>query len=248
MGTGDSFNYDESSGRGPSHWGTLKPEWRQCSAGRRQSPIDIGRVQIRSNLGDLQKNYSAASAALVNGTFIVEVLWQGKAGKIQINRTEYGVVNVHWHSPSEHTFNGTRYDLELHLVHKSGQNNFAVVSMLYQIGLPDPFLAKLLPSIRGLGGGSKNETEVGSMNPESIGILSGRKYYRYVGSLTAPPCTEGVIWTIFHQARTVSRQQVEALKEVLPIVDKNNSRPTQALNGRQVFVYHPWGNFTNEKS
>ncbi|KAG4183623.1 hypothetical protein ERO13_A09G120775v2 [Gossypium hirsutum] len=97
------FNYDEGTGRGPSRWGTLKPEWRNCSDGRKQSPIDIGIVQVNSELGELQRNYRPAQAILRNRTADVAVVWSGDAGNITINGTTYRVVNCHWHSPSEHT-------------------------------------------------------------------------------------------------------------------------------------------------
>lgn len=138
--TDHEFNYDEGTGRGPSRWGTLKPEWRNCSDGRKQSPIDIGTVQVNSELGELQRNYRPAQAILRNrtadvavnyrlythfpyhfefisnkNTYLVyrrhQVVWSGDAGNITINGTTYRVVNCHWHSPSEHTINGTRYQI-----------------------------------------------------------------------------------------------------------------------------------------
>ncbi|XWS56309.1 hypothetical protein CRYUN_Cryun09bG0074900 [Craigia yunnanensis] len=211
---GHEFIYDEASGRGPSRWGSLKPEWRNCSVGQQQSPINIGTVQVISQLGDLQRNYASAPAVLRNRTEDVAVVCLGNAGNIIINRTVYTVVNCHWHSPSEHTFNGTRSALELHIVHRSAQNQTAVVAILYQFGPPDPFISRLFPSIITLG---TEDRPAGPINPESI-VFPGRRYYRYMGSLTTPPCSEGVVWTVFRQVKTVSRRQVEAIKDVLPPV------------------------------
>ncbi|EOY09141.1 Carbonic anhydrase, putative [Theobroma cacao] len=240
---GHEFNYDEASGRGPSRWGLLKPEWRNCSDGRMQSPIDIGTVQPRPQLGDLQRNYTSAPAVLENRVVDVAVVWRGNAGNITINGTVYYVVNCHWHSPSEHTFNRTRFALELHLVHQSAQNLTAVVAILYQLGAADPFIARLRPFITTLE--NVERVPLGPIDPESIG-LPGRKYYRYNGSLTTPPCSEGVLWTVFPQIKTVSRSQVEALRNVLPPENRNNSRPTQPLNNRTVLLYDParMGTFT----
>ncbi|XP_021282712.1 alpha carbonic anhydrase 7-like [Herrania umbratica] len=240
---GHGFNYDEASGRGPSRWGSLKPAWRNCSVGQMQSPIDIGIAQLRPQLGDLRRNYTSASAVLQNRVEDVAVVWEGNAGSITINGTVYFVVNCHWHSPSEHTFNGTRLALELHLVHQSAQNQTAVVAILYRLGLPDPFINRLLPFIITLE--NVNSVPLGRINPESIG-LPGRRYYRYNGSLTTPPCSEGVVWTVFQQIKTVSRSQVEALRDVLPPENRNNSRPTQPLNNRTVLLYDParMGTFT----
>ncbi|XVF75747.1 hypothetical protein PTKIN_Ptkin13bG0212000 [Pterospermum kingtungense] len=229
------FNYDESSGRGPSSWGSLKEKWRNCSVGQNQSPIDIRAVQVNPQLGDLQRNYISAPAVLRNRTVDVAVEWTGNAGSITINGTVYNVVNCHWHSPSEHTLNGTRYPLELHVVHSSAQNQTAVVGILYRYGLPDPFISGLYGSIITLGLG---DIPLGPVNPASIGY-PGRRYYRYMGSLTAPPCSEGVVWTVFSQFKTVNSSQVEALRNVLPPQNRNNSRPTQPLHGRTVLLYDP---------
>ncbi|XVF75746.1 hypothetical protein PTKIN_Ptkin13bG0211900 [Pterospermum kingtungense] len=164
------FNYDESSGRGPSRWGLLKPEWRNCSVGRQQSPINIGAVEVNSQLGDLQRNYTSAPSVLRNRTEDVA----------------------------------------------------------------------LFGSIKTLGSRDK---PLGPVNPENIGY-PGRRYYRYMGSLTTPRCSEGVVWTVFEQVKTVSSLQAEALRDVLPPVcvyflnsqNRNNARPTLALNGRTVRV------------
>ncbi|XVF75745.1 hypothetical protein PTKIN_Ptkin13bG0211800 [Pterospermum kingtungense] len=226
------FNYDESSGRGPSRWGFLKPEWRNCSVGRRQSPINIGAVEVNSQLGDLQRNYTSAPAVLRNRTEDVAVEWSGNAGSITINGIVYTVASCHWHSPSEHTLNGTRFPLELHVVHSSAQKQTAVVAILYRFGVPDPFISGLFGSIKTLGSRDK---PLGPVNPENIGY-PGRRFYRYMGSLTTPPCSEGVVWTVFEQVKTVCSLQAEALRDVLPPQNRNNARPTLALNGRTVRV------------
>ncbi|XP_039054833.1 alpha carbonic anhydrase 2-like [Hibiscus syriacus] len=136
---GDEFNYDEGSGRGPSSWGTLN---LNCSAGLRQSAIDIRPVQVSSELRELQRNYRYAAADLRNRTIDVAVnCGLYREWELTINGRAYRVQNIHWHSPSEHTFDGVRFPLEVHIVHRSDQNDTAVVSILYRYGLPDPFLA-----------------------------------------------------------------------------------------------------------
>ncbi|XVE75560.1 hypothetical protein DITRI_Ditri12bG0103300 [Diplodiscus trichospermus] len=233
---GEEFNYDEGSGKGPSRWGSLEPEWQTCSTGQSQSPIDIpANAQISLTLGDLQRSYVSRPAVLRNRKHDIAVFWDGDAGKINIDGTDYNLIQCHWHSPSEHTILGTRFDLEIHIVHQNAQDEIAVVSMVFQFGQADPFLTTLLPFIKRLGGG---ELELGNVNPVDIGFL-GRKYYRYTGSLSTPPCTEGVVWTVFPEVKTVSTEQVQALKDALAEEFKENSRPIQALNGRQVLLHDP---------
>ncbi|KAL6987200.1 carbonic anhydrase, partial [Sarracenia purpurea var. burkii] len=179
-----------------------------------QSPIDLldQRVEVFPNLGKLKRDYSPAPATVKNRGHDITVAWKGNAGKININGSDYKLLQCHFHSPSEHTFNGTRYHLELHIVHLSSNGTIAVVGIIYKYGRPDPFLAKVIGYISSIG--KEKEKELGIVNPGDIKFGS-RKYYRYIGSLTVPPCTEGVVWTIIKKVRTVSREQVQALRDAV---------------------------------
>ncbi|CAN0890506.1 Alpha carbonic anhydrase 4 [Linum grandiflorum] len=233
-----AFTYEERSGKGPRRWGEIDPHWQVCKNGSLQSPIDLldTRVEVLSNLGKLNRDYKPAPASVKNRGHDVTVFWKGDAGEIKINGSQYKLLQCHWHSPSEHTFNGSRYELELHLVHKSYEGNLAVVAIVYKYGRPDRMLSKLFHHIRSVD--RKKEKDLGIMNPGDIKVGS-RKYYRYIGSLTVPPCTEGVIWTIVKKVRTVSREQVRALREAVHDGFEANARPIQPLDGRPVYQYSP---------
>ncbi|XWS59075.1 hypothetical protein CRYUN_Cryun08bG0091100 [Craigia yunnanensis] len=179
------------------------------------------------SIGRLQRNYSSARAVLRNRTEDVAVVWLGDAGSITINGIVYRVVNSHWQSPSQHTFNGTRLPLEVHMVHRSAQNRTAVVAILYRYGLPDPFLYRLFGSIITL---RLEERQLGPVNQESIIRFPGRRYYRYMGSLTTPPCSQGVVWTVFQQTKMASWPQVAALRNALPPVSVSKSKLSQLLS------------------
>ncbi|KAI5583792.1 hypothetical protein BDE02_06G039500 [Populus trichocarpa] len=233
------FAYVEGTGKGPKNWGKINPHWETCGKGQMQSPIDLldGRpVQVFPNLGKLRRDYQAAPAAVKNRGHDITVIWKGDAGKITINNTRYQLKQGHWHSPSEHTFNGSRYDLELHLVHYSSQGGVAVSAIVYKYGRPDRFLSRLFHHITHVD--PEEEIDAGIVNPGDIKFGS-RKYYRYIGSLTSPPCTEGVIWTIVKKVRTVSREQVKALRDAVHDGYEANARPTQSSDGRAVFEYTP---------
>ncbi|KAG9454770.1 hypothetical protein H6P81_007674 [Aristolochia fimbriata] len=231
------FDYLEGSNKGPRYWGEIHPEWRACAHGNLQSPIDVldHRVVASPRLGRLKKSYIPAHAVLKNRGHDIMLEWKGEAGSININGTSYHLKQCHWHSPSEHTFNGSRHQLELHLVHESADGGITVVAITYKYGRPDSFLQKLMPFIKPIEGEEEN---VGIVSPKDI-KLGSRKYYRYIGSLTVPPCTEGVIWSIVRKVRTVSKEQVRALREAVHDGCEQNSRPVQLKENQTVWFYRP---------
>ncbi|KAH7655632.1 Carbonic anhydrase alpha-class protein [Dioscorea alata] len=234
------FSYENESEIGPKHWGEIHKDWAMCGKGEMQSPIDLThqRVKVLYHLRPLRQSYQPANAVMKNRGHDIMLQWEEEAGGIWINQTKYLLKQVHWHSPSEHTINGHRYSLELHMVHESEDKKIAVVGILYKIGRPDTFLAKMEGYIRKLVDIEGGEEKIGKVDPREI-KKGSRKYYRYMGSLTTPPCTEGVIWTIVHKVRTVSREQVRLLREAVHDDNEMNARPTQKINERIVGLYRP---------
>ncbi|CAL9106380.1 unnamed protein product [Musa acuminata var. zebrina] len=234
------FSYVTGSELGPEHWGEIHKDWVACGDGHMQSPIDLShkRVRILPNLSHLRRSYRPAMAIVENRGHDIMLKWEDEAGVIWINGTKYALKQLHWHSPSEHTINGRRYSLELHMVHESADKNIAVVGILYKMGRHDPFLAKLERYIKKIADKHDAEEVAGMVDPRHI-RKGSRKYYRYMGSLTTPPCTEGVVWTIIKKVRTVSREQVALLREAVHDDSEMNARPTQQINGRIVGFYRP---------
>ncbi|CAN0907911.1 Alpha carbonic anhydrase 7 [Linum grandiflorum] len=232
----DEFAYTEENGKGPSKWGTLDPKWKACTKGKSQSPIELYQtLKHAPKLGILNRTYHFAEATIASNGHVVELAWERGAGTIKIGKTSYTLQQCHWHTPTEHSVYGKRFDMELHMVHKTRGGSIAVVAFMYVFGESDPFLTKLLPHIISLGEGRKN---LGKVNPLEIGFGSNGHYYRYQGSLTTPPCTEGVNWTIFQQVKSVSPLQVQALKNAVHNGFQMNARPSQPLNGRVVHLYN----------
>ncbi|KAL4197147.1 hypothetical protein AMTRI_Chr04g249720 [Amborella trichopoda] len=227
------------SEKGPKHWGEIHPEWTACNNGDMQSPIDLlhQRVEVLPNLGRLKRKYKSAKAILKNRGHDIMLKWgENGAGTLEINQTEYVLKQCHWHSPSEHSFNGSRYSLEVHLVHKSKDGKEAVVGITYKIGRPDTFLNGLMNTISYIADSKEAEVEVGEVDPRHI-KMGNRKYYRYTGSLTTPPCTQGVAWTIVKKVRTVSREQVRLLRAAVHDEAEANARPMRPINRRAVHLY-----------
>ncbi|XP_024967436.1 alpha carbonic anhydrase 1, chloroplastic [Cynara cardunculus var. scolymus] len=243
-GGGPQFSYLGPSG--PQKWGNLSPTYSACSNGRFQSPVNIVRSKCVSgrHLKPLDVEYSlAANATLVDNLFNVAMKFDGNVGVLRLNDKNFSFIQMHWHSPSEHQLDGVRYDAELHLVHKADDGGIAVIAVLYRYGHPDPLLTKIQSKLAQLmkvvhhsSSHEQPQVPLGTFTTKQIRKHT-RKYYRYVGSFSTPPCTEGVIWNILGKVRSISREQVEALKAPLIWGCKSNSRPVQPLNGRKIEMY-----------
>ncbi|XP_050215458.1 alpha carbonic anhydrase 7-like [Mercurialis annua] len=234
------FDYERNGEKGPAQWGKMHKEWSVCSNGTMQSPVDLvdQRVEVVSHLGRLNRRYKPSNATLKNRGHDIMLEWESGAGTIEIDGTEYILKQCHWHSLSEHTIDGRRFALELHMVHQSLDGKVAVVGVMYIIGRPDSFLSSLTEDLKSIGGTKEEVRGVGVVNPKDIKIGS-RKYYRYIGSLTIPPCTENVLWTMIKKVRTVSREQVRLLRVAVHDESDTNARPVQQMNGRWMHLYRP---------
>ncbi|CAA2973390.1 alpha carbonic anhydrase 7-like [Olea europaea subsp. europaea] len=236
------FDYAKESEKGPRKWGELKKEWEACKDGKLQSPIDMSNERVRVISKPEKRIYKPFNATVRNRGHDISLRWNGDAGSILINGTEYPLRQAHWHSPSEHTINGRRYAMELHLVHQTSdlnvKNRIAVTGVFYKTGKPDKFLSKLMTNISSMVDQKDEDRNVGIINPKDIKMKSQR-YYRYMGSLTVPPCTEGVIWTINTKVKTVSRDQLKLLREAVHDYAEDNARPLQPKHSRDIYLYGP---------
>ncbi|KAL6642279.1 hypothetical protein ACP70R_020460 [Stipagrostis hirtigluma subsp. patula] len=240
---GPMYGYAPGSPTGPESWGKLTPEYKVCNEGKKQSPINIDTKLAVSapNLDSLTRTYAAANATLINNGHDIMLVFQGKVGAITVSGKVYNFVKVHWHSPSEHTINGQRYPLEMHLVHQSDDGGIAVISILYQYGAPDSFYFQFKNALAEMANEKCNFKEedsqigVGLIHLRSLQKRTG-SYFRYSGSLTTPPCTENVVWNILGKVRQIAKEQVDLIVKPLP---EKDARPVQPLNGRQVQFYNP---------
>ncbi len=214
---------------GPEHWAEIERQ-SDCD-GKRQSPINIidYKTEIDPNLKPLDIHYS-------NSVKIHEVTNNGhsiqynfeKGDFIYLKDEKYELHQIHFHEASEHTINGIRYPLEMHMVHINRGGKIAVLAVMAEEGkssAPFTFLERYLPVRSG-------ETKQIDANFDlSLNLPKNREYYTYEGSLTTPPCTQRVSWYVFKTPITISLHQVKQLKELMPL---NNYRDEQALNGRTV--------------
>ncbi|KAJ1279387.1 hypothetical protein BS78_04G152200 [Paspalum vaginatum] len=238
----DGVRFGYSGSTGPNHWGSLSPNFTLCSKGILQSPIDIVRDEAVCNpqFDPLERDYTATNATIVDNVFNIALRYNDTTETVKVGGMKYKLKQLHWHSPSEHTISGQRFAMELHMVHLTEEGNITVVAILYRYGKPDPFLFQkdqLAVLYReGCTAEKGDPLPVGMVDMTEL-KQGANRYYRYVGSLTAPPCTENVIWNILDEVREMTREQAADLMAPLEGSYRHNARPLQALNGRTVQLY-----------
>lgn len=148
------------------------------------------------------------------------------AGSATMPSGEYGLLQFHFHGPSEEKINGKAYPLEAHLVHRNAGGNLAVIAVLFKTGKENAALKEVFASMPAKEGKAslKGKVNAAAMMPASMG------YYAFKGSLTTPPCSEGVAWEVLKEPVEISAAQLKAFTSIY----KMNARPVQPLNGRKV--------------
>lgn len=217
---------------GPKHWVEIEKE-SDCD-GKRQSPINIIDVNVidDASLIPVDTHYSANVKIheVTNNGHTIQYNFE-KGDFIILNDDNYELKQIHFHEPSEHTINGIRYPLEMHLVHISKDNKIAVLAIMAKEGEssePFTFLEKYLPIINGETKLIDTDFDLNKNLPKDKG------YYTYSGSLTTPPCTQNVTWFVYKTPITISVDQVKQLQKLMPL---NNYRDEQPINGRIVKQY-----------
>ncbi|XAR64687.1 Carbonate dehydratase [Bertholletia excelsa] len=238
---GDSSDalFSHSGDTGPDKWGSLSPIYAACSAGASRSPIDIPTKLVFQNrdLKSLDFEYHPSNSTwLAPATWLLYVEFGNDGGELVIDGKSYILKGMHWHTPSEHTINGIKFDAELHLVHIAEDEGPAVVGILYNIGpAHDPTIAQIQSHLPQLV--NKDERiPLGCFDARLLNVETN-KYYRYNGSLTTPPCSQTVIWTVLSEVRSVSKELLEALRAPLQAGSKKNARPVQPLYGRRIEMF-----------
>ena len=223
--TADPIRWSYAGASGPAHWGSLSEEYRTCALGAEQSPIDITGYTFDDG-PPVAFHYSGVAIAARNNGHTV-YLDYGPGNAIDVGGQRYELQGIHYHSPSEHTLEGDSFATELHLVHQDTGGTLAVIGLLYRLGEANPSVQSIIDLA---------PTEISSVGL-SAGPLAADyipdspNYYGYNGSLTTPPCTEGVRWIVMQSVGTVSQDQVSRLQE---LTHGPNNRPVQPVRDRTI--------------
>ncbi|PEA31741.1 carbonic anhydrase [Bacillus toyonensis] len=214
---------------GPEHWGELKSEYKMCLNGQEQSPIDIKTEQIKSTVDNnpLQINYQPISFSIKNNGHSIEGKANSSDDYLTLGGNRYTLKQFHFHTPSEHQFEGKHADMELHLVHQNDQGQLAVVGIMIKEGQKNEGFAAMwqnLPHRKNIKADVQHTIDIKQILP------SDHSSFRYMGSLTTPPCTENVQWIVMKQTIEMSKKQIKVFHKLFP----TNNRPVQPINGRAV--------------
>jgi carbonic anhydrase len=224
-GSGTEWSYEGTNGA--EYWGDLDPAYSTCKTGSNQSPVDITE-KTKSELEDLNIYYSSSPKEILNNGHTIQINIQ-PGSYFEVDGVNFELLQYHFHTPSENRVDGKVYPLEMHLVHSDPQGNLAVIGVFFEYGDSNESLVSLWANM---------PTHLGDVNSlESVAsninqlLPDGSDYYRFSGSLTTPPCSEGVRWFVMKDALEASQQQVE---EFLHTIHHENNRPVQPLNGRVI--------------
>jgi carbonic anhydrase len=218
-------HWDYQGDAGPQSWGKLKPEFEKCSSGARQSPIDI-RDGIKVQLDSVQFDYKPSGFRVIDNGHTVQVN-VAAGNSIEVMGRRYDLLQFHFHRPSEERINGRQFDMVAHLVHKDIEGRLAVVAVLLDRGSAQPLVQTVwnnLPLEKGDEVAAKGAIDMNALLPAE------RSYFTYMGSLTTPPCSEGVLWMVMKNPVPISDQQIAIFTRLYPM----NARPIQSASGRLI--------------
>ncbi|MEO5733058.1 MAG: carbonic anhydrase family protein [Rubrivivax sp.] len=222
---GAPAHWSYSGSAGPQTWADLKPEFSLCGNGQRQSPIDI-RGGLAVDLDPVRFDYQQSPFSVVDNGHTVQVN-VAPGNSIEVGGKRFDLVQFHFHRPSEERIDGRQFEMSLHLVHKDDQGRLAVVGVLFDKGQAQPQVQKVWNALP-----LERNTESVSRTPlELLGLLpEDRRYITYMGSLTTPPCSEGVQWIVMRQPVTLTPEQIGIFARIYPM----NARPVQSVAGRRI--------------
>lgn len=225
---GHEAHWSYSGEYGPQNWAGVQPGYSTCATGQRQSPVHIEEGNtLQGPAEPLDFRYTPSGGSVVNNGHTIQVDLDGD-NSLSVRGSTYKLVQFHFHHPAEEKINYKGFSMVAHLVHKNAEGQLAVVAVLIDPGAANPLVNKVWTHMP-LDVNDRVRLPDGLLDMKEL-LPQDQRYYQFIGSLTTPPCTEGVLWMVLKQPMTVSRDQLRLFAQLFPM----NARPTQALNGRIV--------------
>jgi carbonic anhydrase len=226
LAAGDSPHWTYEGEHGPDHWGDLSPGFIQCKVGVNQSPIDITNT-IEADLPPLTLDYTGKTIDLVNNGHTAQVNVE-PGSFLRVEGQEFELLQFHVHVPSEHRINGKSFPLEVHYVHRNQSGQLAVIGVLHEQGEDHPKMARYIDQV---------PKKINAPVPFDVALqdlplvsIEDKSYFRYNGSLTTPPCSEGVRWYVLKSHRVVSKERTAIFNALIG----DDARGPQPVNARPV--------------
>lgn len=227
-GHGGEVHWAYEGDNGPQNWGSLKPEFNLCAIGKRQSPINIQQGNTLAGPAEpLQFGYTPSNGTVVNNGHTIQINVEGN-NALTVRGSRYQLLQFHFHTPSEEQINFKRYAMVAHLVHRNDEGQLAVVAVLLEPGEANALIHKVWTYMP-LDTGDSVRMPTGLLDMNEL-LPKDQRYFQFMGSLTTPPCTEGVLWLVLKQPVPLSQAQYKLFTQLYP----QNARPVQALNARPV--------------
>ena len=224
---GGKAHWGYSGDEGPAHWGDLSGEYAICGSGKNQSPINLTGM-VEADLSAINFDYKSSLLEVVNNGHTIQANYAG-GSTIRVDGKAFKLLQFHFHTPSENNIEGKSFPMEAHLVHADNDGNLAVVSVMFTKGKSNALVGKVWEHM------PKKAGKTNTVSGTSINIMDmlpkNKAYYRFNGSLTTPPCTEGVRWFVLKDSVQASADQV---KEFHSVMHHDNNRPIQPRYARPV--------------
>ena len=207
------------------HWGDLDEKYHICKDGQSQSPINIAKF-LQEDVPDLKMAYHAVPLSVTNNGHTVQVNI-APGSSFEVGGITYDFLQLHFHTPSEHYLDGAPYPMEAHFVHKASDGTLGVIGVMMKVGEHNPVIEGIWQNVPAAG--ETKIVETVEINPGDL-LPSSLDYYKYDGSLTTPPCSEGVQWHVLKNTIELSEKQLRAFQSAFPV----NARSIQPLNERVI--------------
>ncbi len=219
-------HWSYSGEEGPALWGQLDPEFATCATGKNQSPVNLTGM-VEGELPKIDINYKTGGGEIVNNGHTIQVNY-ASGSSISINSHQFELKQFHFHSPSENAIEGQNFPMEGHFVHADKDGNLAVIAVMFKEGEANTELAKAWAQMPKEAG---DKVHLSASVDATKLLPADHDYYRFNGSLTTPPCSEGVWWLVMKNYDTASPEQI---KQFTHTMHHPNNRPLQPVNARVI--------------
>ena len=222
-----SSNWSYEGHTGPKYWGELNEKFKMCKMGKNQSPINIQKeALVKACIKPLNISYNSKAKNVLNNGHTIKVN-VASGSYLYIDGKKFELKQFHFHTPSENKINSKHYPMEAHFVHLNNKGEIAVIGVMFKVGKENKAITKFQNLLT---------NQINIKKPIYLTLKAdelfpkNRDYYRFDGSLTTPPCSEGVRWFVFKEPVEISKEQLKLFEKIMG----ENNRPTQPINARKV--------------